>query len=486
MGIETEYGITCVTNTGSRKLNADEIARFMFRPVVEKWASSNIFIPNASRLYLDVGSHPEIATAECDSVSQLIAYDRAGDVIVDRLAQQAEAQLASDGISGNVYLFKNNLDSAGNSYGCHENYLVARDVVLRSLGRKLLPFLITRQLVCGAGAVKDGAYHFSQRADHVWEGVSSATTRSRPIINTRDEPHADSHRFRRLHVIVGDSNLAEPTTAVKVGATLLVLEMIEAGFELPTFELANEIAAIKDISADLSGRTEVPLLKPESEDDPLANSGSSMAANPTALEIQQAYCDAAHRWLDVRENYTENETATAGTSTAELSRIVELWQRTLQAIRTGDYSLISRDIDWAIKLTLMRQFQDKLGVEPTDFSHPKLQYMDLMYHDIRRGRGIFPQLEARGVVNRWITNKAVDDAVDNPPTTTRAALRGKFLAAAEKVAAPFSVDWMRLKVNRPDPQIVELNNPFAAHDPRVDDLISYMHLHQETYAQQEG
>lgn len=161
MGIETEYGITCVTDDGSRKLSADEIARFMFRPVVEKWSSSNIFIPNASRLYLDVGSHPEIATAECDSIAQLVAYDRAGDIIVDRLARQAEQQLAADGISGDVYLFKNNLDSAGNSYGCHENYLVAREVVLRALGKQLLPFLITRQLICGAGTIKDGAYHLS-------------------------------------------------------------------------------------------------------------------------------------------------------------------------------------------------------------------------------------------------------------------------------------------------------------------------------------
>ncbi|MDO5098210.1 MAG: Pup--protein ligase [Corynebacterium sp.] len=486
MGIETEYGITCVTDDGSRKLSADEIARFMFRPVVEKWSSSNIFIPNASRLYLDVGSHPEIATAECDSIAQLVAYDRAGDIIVDRLARQAEQQLAADGISGDVYLFKNNLDSAGNSYGCHENYLVAREVVLRALGKQLLPFLITRQLICGAGTIKDGAYHLSQRADHVWEGVSSATTRSRPIINTRDEPHADSHRFRRLHVIVGDSNLAEPTTAVKIGATLLVLEMIEAGFDLPSFELANEIAAIKDISADLSGATEVPLVKPQSDRNSSAHPASGAAAHPTALEIQQEYCDAAHRWLEVRDSYTESETAVTGTSTAEFTRVVELWRRTLEAIRTGDYSLISRDIDWAIKLTLMRQFQEKLGIDPDDFSHPKLQYIDLKYHDIRAGRGLFPQLETRGVVNRWITDDAINDAVDNPPATTRAALRGKFLAAADVVGAPFSVDWMRLKVNRPDPQIVELNNPFQAEDCRVDDLIDYMRLHQETYVQQEG
>lgn len=205
MGIETEYGITCTADGGGARLGAEDIARYLFRPVVERHNSSNVFMPNASRLYLDVGSHPEIATAECDSLSQLIAYDRAGDRIVDELARTAEASLADEGIGGQVYLLKNNVDSAGNSYGCHENYLIGRQVVLKTLGLQLLPFLITRQLICGAGSIHQGRYRLSQRADHVWEGVSSATTRSRPIINTRDEPHADSTLYRRLHVIVGDS-----------------------------------------------------------------------------------------------------------------------------------------------------------------------------------------------------------------------------------------------------------------------------------------
>lgn len=190
MGIEVEYGIACVADS-TKRLGPEETARYMFRPVIEEWGSSNIFHPNASRLYLDVGSHPEIATAECDSLRQLIAYEHAGDRIVDQLAIDAEANLARDGIGGQVYLFKNNLDTVGNSYGCHENYLVSRDVVLKHLGRDILAFLITRQLIAGAGHIVDGKFQLSQRADHVWEGVSSATTRSRPIINTRDEPHAD-------------------------------------------------------------------------------------------------------------------------------------------------------------------------------------------------------------------------------------------------------------------------------------------------------
>ena len=197
MGVETEYGITATVPAGKRPQSPDEIARELFRPVVDAYASSNIFTPNASRLYLDVGSHPEFATAECDSLSQLLAYERSGDLILDRLAVQAEETLAAQGYPAKVFLFKNNVDSAGNSYGCHENYLVGRDLVLREVGRKLLPFMVTRQLICGAGLVTPEGFLLSQRADQVWEGVSSATTRSRPIINTRDEPHGDSKRFRR-------------------------------------------------------------------------------------------------------------------------------------------------------------------------------------------------------------------------------------------------------------------------------------------------
>ncbi|HHU45386.1 MAG TPA: Pup--protein ligase, partial [Actinomycetales bacterium] len=268
-GIETEYGITC-TLDGERRLGPDEIARYMFRPVIEEFGATNIFSSNAGRLYLDVGSHPEFATAECDSVSQLVAHDRAGERMLDDLAARAETSLAEENIGGKVYLFKNNVDSSGNSYGCHENYLVGRGMGLKALSKLLLPFLVTRQLFCGAGKIarpypgspyedEPEQYCFSQRADHVWDGVSSATTRSRPIINTRDEPHADSTRFRRLHVIVGDSNMSETTTALKLGTTQLVLEMIEAGVELPDFEVANEIKAIRLVSRDMTGTEPIPL-----------------------------------------------------------------------------------------------------------------------------------------------------------------------------------------------------------------------------------
>jgi proteasome accessory factor A len=229
-GIETEYGVTC-TLRGQRRLSPDEVARYLFRRVVSWGRSSNVFLVNGARLYLDVGSHPEYATPECDSIYDLVVHDKAGERILEQLLSSAEQRLRDEGIRGTVYLFKNNTDSAGNSYGCHENYLTGRNDDLSAYAEVLIPFLVSRSIYAGAGKVlltqRGATYSMTQRAEHIWEGVSSATTRSRPIINSRDEPHADAERFRRLHVIVGDSNMSEYTTFLKVGATAIILRMLE-------------------------------------------------------------------------------------------------------------------------------------------------------------------------------------------------------------------------------------------------------------------
>ncbi|MBC3185567.1 Pup--protein ligase [Corynebacterium sp. zg-331] len=434
-GIETEYGLS----TGRRGLSPEDVARELFRPVVEKYASSNVFLPNASRLYLDVGAHPEIATAECDSIPQLIAHERAGDAAVDELALRAQEALDTP-----VYLFKNNLDSVGNSYGCHENYLIGRSTVLKTLGRQLLAFMVTRQIICGAGNI-DGTFRFSQRAEQVWEGVSSATTRSRPIINTRDEPHADSSRYRRLHVIVGDSVMAEPTLALKVGSTLLVLEMIEEGYPLPDWELADPIAAIRAVNKD--ARAVLTL-----------TDGTTLSA----LDLQSALCAAAQEWLAHRPQ------------DPHLSAVVDLWRRVLDALETGDYSAIDREIDWAIKYSLLERYRQRLDC---GWEHPRLAQINLAYHDIRPSRGLARVLESKGFIRRWITEEEAALATVTPPQTTRARLRGQFLSRARELHAPVTADWLRLKVNRPEPRLVELDDPFAAVDARVDDLVSYMEEH---------
>jgi proteasome accessory factor A len=261
-GIENEYGVTC-TFEGQRRLSPDEVARYLFRRVVSWGRSSNVFLENGARLYLDVGSHPEYATPECDSPRQVIVHDKAGERIVEQLVLAAEQRLAEEGINGRISLFKNNTDSAGNSYGCHENYLVARVGEFQRLAEALIPFLVTRQVFAGAGKVlqtpRGAVFSLAQRAEHIWEGVSSATTRSRPIINTRDEPHADAERFRRLHVIVGDSNMSEYTSWLKVATCDLVLRMLEERAVMRDLSLDNPIRAIREISHDITGTRRIRL-----------------------------------------------------------------------------------------------------------------------------------------------------------------------------------------------------------------------------------
>ena len=279
--------------------------------------SSNVFLRNGSRIYLDVGSHPEYATAECDDLVQLINHDRAGERILEDLIVDAEHRLASEGITGDIYLFKNNTDSHGNSYGCHENYLISRIGDFSKITDVLVPFLVSRQLICGAGKVlhtaRGAEYSVSQRAEHIWESVSSATTRSRPIINTRDEPHADPERYRRLHVIVGDSNMSETTTLLKVGSAELVLRLIEAGVPMRDFTLENPIRAIRDMSRDRSGQVKVAL---------------SNGRRISALELQTEYYEKVSEFVR-RESL----------GTRVVDRVLDLWERTLRAVAEDKLAL---------------------------------------------------------------------------------------------------------------------------------------------------
>ena len=288
-GLENEYGVTC-TLRGQRRLSPDEVARYLFRRVVSWGRSSNVFLQNGARLYLDVGSHPEYATPECDSLYELVVHDKAGERILESLVESAEQRLAEESIRGTIYLFKNNTDSAGNSYGCHENYCTSRHDDLGHYAEVLIPFLVSRQIYAGAGKVlhtaRGATYSIAQRAEHIWEGVSSATTRSRPIINTRDEPHADAERYRRLHVIVGDSNMSEYTTFLKVGAAACMLRMLEdRSVVLRDMTLENPIRAIREISHDPTCRRTVRL-----------GNGREVSA----LDIQREYLDRALRYAETK------------------------------------------------------------------------------------------------------------------------------------------------------------------------------------------
>ena len=447
MGLETEYGVTCVVD-GQRRLSPDEVARYLFRKVVVWGRSSNVFLPNGGRLYLDVGSHPEYATAECDNLSDLIKQDQAGDRIVEELAVSAEIRLNAEGIKGQIHLFKNNMDAAGNSYGCHENFSVSRKMNFEEVTESIIPFLITRQIFCGAGkwisSSKGANFQISQRAEHMWESVSSATTRSRPIINTRDEPHADPEEYRRLHIIVGDSNMSETTTVLKVAITELVLRAAELGLLKDRFIVENPIKTIREISSDLKFKNTFRL---------------ATGREITALQMQ-------------------NEIYKIITSMPGLDEILEkpfykyaldLWRRSLDAIESEDYSLVDMEIDWMIKRKFMNSYKEKHQLNDMD---SRLILLDLTYHNIRKDRGLFYILEKSGMAKTLVTNNDINKAMEYPPETTRAALRGKFIKVAQEKKRDFTVDWVNLKINDQQQSSIACKDPFNNIDERVDRLIA--------------
>jgi proteasome accessory factor A len=447
-GLETEYGVTCASEDG-QGLSADEVARYLFRKVVAWGRSSNVFLRNGSRLYLDVGSHPEYATAECDDLRQLIAYDRGGERILEGLIADAQQRLEHEGLPGTIHLFKNNTDSAGNSYGCHENYLVRRQGDFVQIADILVPFLITRQILTGAGKVlatpRGAVYCLSQRADHMWEAVSSATTRSRPIINTRDEPHADAETYRRLHVIVGDSSMAEPTTMLKVGATDLILRMVESGVAMRDLALENPIRSIREISHDMTGKHPVHL----------ANGRTA-----TAIDLQWEYLAQVREFCDK-----------GAEPTSTTMQVLDLWERGLRALESDDLSLVDRELDWVIKWRLIRRYQAKHGLELDD---PRIARLDLAYHDISRTEGLYNLLAARGMVERITSDVEILEATAVPPQTTRAKLRGDFVRAAQEARRDYTVDWVHLKLNDQAQRTVLCKDPFRSVDERVDQLIESM------------
>jgi len=291
---------------------------------------------------------------------------------------------------------------------------------------------------------RGAVYCVSQRAEHIWEGVSSATTRSRPIINTRDEPHADAERFRRLHVIVGDSNMSETTTLLKVGATDLVLRMIEAGTVMRDLSLENPIRAIRDVSHDMTGQRRVRL----------ANGREACA-----LDIQREYLSKAR-------DFTDRRGADASTK-----QVLELWERTLDAVDSGNLDLVAREIDWVTKFQLIERYRAKHDLP---LSSARVAQLDLAYHDVHRGRGLYYLLQRRGAVVRAARDIDIFEAKSVPPQTTRARLRGEFIRRAQERRRDFTVDWVHLKLNDQAQRTVLCKDPFRSVDERVEKLIAGM------------
>ena len=443
-GIESEYGVT-FTVDGQRRLSPDEVARYLFRRVVDWGRSSNVFLQNGARLYLDVGSHPEYATPECDSVRSVIAYEKAGERILEQLSKSSENRLKEEGIEGKIYLFKNNTDSAGNSYGCHENYLTNRRDESLQYSEVLIPFLISRQIYAGAGKILqsgNGAnFCISQRAEHIWEGVSSATTRSRPIINSRDEPHADAERFRRLHVIVGDSNMNEYASFLKVGACGLLLRMLEEpNIIFRDMTLENPIRAIREISHDLTCRRKVRL-----------TNGREMSA----LEMQKEFLEKAHRFSEKRELNDEEQ------------EVMKMWEHCLDRLENDPLSL-SAECDWVAKYHLVEKYRTRNNLSLAD---SRVALLDLQYHDINTHRSLFYHMDRKGLTESILDEEEIRHAVDEPPATTRARLRGEFIRRAKEKKRDYTVDWVHLKLNDQAQRTVLCKDPFRFEDERVQKLI---------------
>ena len=461
IGVETEYGITCApTSDGLPPLDADHAARELFDPVVQRSRSSNVFTRGGARLYLDVGSHPEFATAECDRLADLLAQDRAGELVMADLAQQANARLAAAGVPGRIHLLKNNRDAEGNGFGCHENYLVRRRGDFWNDARTLVPHLVTRQILVGAGHITADAearraphssglgyssYVFSQRADQMWDAVSSATTRARPLINTRDEPHADAERYRRMHVIVGDSNVAQGSTLLKVAAMDLLLDYLEHGGELGDLALADPMRAIRDTCHDMSGGV---LLE------------RSDGRTITPLEVQAEHLGR------LRDHVAQGVEVTALHEAA-----LDLWERGLQALRLQQPELVDKELDWAVKHRLLTRYCQR---HDTDLTDPRVSRLALAYHDVSPGEGLRQRLEGAGLLRRFVDEATCRRAVDTPPATTRARLRGAVVARAEDLRRDVSVDWVGVRLDDGVCSPVTLSDPFCAVDERIDALLESM------------
>lgn len=446
-GIETEYGLMGSIGSGwglTTDTAFSVIGHLLETPDLR---NTNNFLENGARLYLDGGTHPEYATPECDDIIELIAHDKAGDRILAERLRRAEQRLGEEGTPIKIRLFKNNTDSTGNDYGCHENYLVKRDVEFASLSTALVPFLVTRQVFAGAGKTyqsRDGIrYCLSQRGQRPLFAPGATPY---PVIDTRDEPHADETRYRRLHVVIGDANMSEVATYLKVGTTALLLDMLEDGVCGPDLTLQSVPSAVHDISGDPTLRKTVTL-----------QDGRRF----TALELQMEYLEQATRYVDA-----------CGTS-AETSELLCRWADVLSKL-AADPMQLERQVDWVTKWALMGKF---IGRHRLSWQDPKVGLLDLQYHDLRREEGIYGRLLEREAVDRMVDEHAVVHAQRNPPQTTRARLRGDFIRSANRSGTKCLVDWTYIRLAEdPEEQAVSCLDPFRAFDERVECLVRRMHL----------
>ncbi len=473
MGIETEYGIT-VPNAADfnpvlassllinsyaaqalRRVRWDyeeesplrdargfEPVREAPVPTEEDLGLANVILTNGARYYVD-HAHPEFSTPECTNPRQLVLYDKAGERILESSIERATAMMPA---GGRVIVYKNNTDGKGASYGTHENYLVDRAVPFVRIARDIMPFFVSRQIFTGAGLLSAGErgrdipFQMSQRADFFEAEVGLETTLKRPIVNTRDEPHADPEKYRRLHVIIGDANMSEVATFLKTGTTAIVLRMIEDDAILEDFSLDNPVQSLRAISHDPSCTLLVRL-----------KDGRSVRA----VDIQWGYFEMAEKYFARHD--PDGWTA----------EVMLRWESALEAVESDPLTL-DKQVDWVAKFKLLSSYREKHGL---DWNDPKLHMLDLQYHDVRRDRGLAYVLERSGKLERLTTDEEVDRAVDLPPKDTRAYFRGRCLAQFARQIAAASWDSVIFDVGGESLQRVPMAEPLRGTEAHVKELL---------------
>jgi Pup amidohydrolase len=370
---------------------------------------ANVILTNGARLYVD-HAHPEYSTPECTNPRDIVKWDKAGE----QIALDATRFAAAIPTAAPIVLYKNNTDNKGASYGAHENYLMRRSTPFGDIVRHLTPFFVSRQVVCGAGRVgigQDGREHgfqLSQRADYFEVEVGLETTLKRPIINTRDEPHADPEKYRRLHVIIGDANLAEISTYLKVGTAALVLAMIEDRFIGRDLAVEQPVKALRDVSHDPTLQHLLTLAD---------------GRRLTAVQLQMEYLDLAKKYVEDR----------LGSDADEQTRdVLARWESVLDRLET-DPMLCAGELDWVAKLRLLEQYRQRDGL---DWDDAKLHLIDLQYADVRPDKGLYHRLLRMGRIQRLLSDEEVAAAMHRPPVDTRAYFRGRCLEKyADRIAA---------------------------------------------------
>ncbi len=405
---------------------------------------ANMILTNGARLYVD-HAHPEYSTPEVLTPRDVVLWDKAGELIMARAAQRAAALPGGCPIG----LYKNNTDNKGASYGCHENYLMNRSTPFRRIVRDLTPFFVSRQVFTGAGRVgigqdgRESGFQLTQRADFFEVEVGLETTLKRPIINTRDEPHADPERYRRLHVIIGDANLSEISTYLKVGTTALLLAMIEDDWLGGDLSVSAPVAALRAVSHDPTLRQLLTL-----------RSGRRL----TAVQLQLEYLDQARKYVEDRYGSDAD---------AQTVDVLSRWESVLTRLESDPMSL-SGELDWVAKLELLEGFRARDGL---DWSSPRLQLIDLQYSDVRPDRGLYNRLVARGRMVRLLNDTEVARATAAPPEDTRAYFRGRCLAQYADAIAAASWDSLIFDVGGPSLQRVPTMEPLRGTRAHVGRLL---------------